>query len=191
MQVADCLHYLYSIDDGETFFQEPVFTGIPSGVYPVVVQDAEGCTVATTGFVEPPLEMTVLLEAEAEILLGDTYQLAAATNFPVNEIASVQWSPATGLSCTDCLTPEANPLETTTYTILVENANGCLAEAEVRIVVLKDQRIFIPNVISANFDGINDQFLVFAAPGSLEEVRTLQVFSRWGEPVFQTYQYPA
>lgn len=34
------------------------------------------------------------------------------------------WSPSTGLSCTNCPSPHANPSQTTTYTVTVTNLNG-------------------------------------------------------------------
>ncbi len=45
------------------------------------------------------------------ICLGDT------TSLQVSAADSYTWSPATGLSCTDCANPQANPTATTTYTV--------------------------------------------------------------------------
>ncbi|MBI5914776.1 MAG: gliding motility-associated C-terminal domain-containing protein, partial [Bacteroidetes bacterium] len=48
-----------------------------------------------------------------------------------------QWSPATGLSCTDCPSPLANPSQTTTYTVTVSNlsADTCDITRQVTVIV--------------------------------------------------------
>ena len=69
--------------------------------------------------------------------------------------------------------------------MLVTNENGCTATDEVIIRVIKDRPYFVPNVFSPNNDGTNDGFTVFGGPG-LELIEKLQVFSRWGELVFET-----
>jgi gliding motility-associated-like protein len=45
------------------------------------------------------------------------------------------WSPATGLSCTNCANPTANPAATTTYTVTGTDLNGCVDTAIVTITV--------------------------------------------------------
>lgn len=37
------------------------------------------------------------------------------------------WSPQEGLSCSDCLSPTASPNSTTSYTLRIDNGNGCEA----------------------------------------------------------------
>ena len=39
--------------------------------------------------------------------------------------ATYTWSPSTGLNCTNCPNPVANPLSTTNYSLTVTNSNGC------------------------------------------------------------------
>ena len=67
---------------------------------------------------------------------------------------------------------------------MVTNENGCTATDEVTIRVIKDRPVYIPNVFSPNGDGVNDGFTIFSGPG-LQEIEKLQVFSRWGELVFE------
>ncbi len=53
---------------------------------------------------------------------------------PVYQV-NYQWSPAEGLSCTDCPNPVASPAVTTTYTLVVSDTYGCAIEDEVTIEV--------------------------------------------------------
>lgn len=65
---------------------------------------------------------------------GETVMIETLVN-TIQDL-SYSWSPATGLSCTDCATPDANPTQTTTYTVEVtNNITGCSATAEFTIVV--------------------------------------------------------
>ncbi len=45
------------------------------------------------------------------------------------------WSPSTGLSCTSCANPVANPGTTTTYTVVVTNVMSCTKTATIRVRV--------------------------------------------------------
>jgi gliding motility-associated-like protein len=175
--------YSYSIDGGATFVSQTIFTGLPAGGYDLVVQDADGCTLAQNIFIADPPAVTVEVVPQLTLTLGESYQLNALTNIPQNELGSVSWTPAGGLSCSDCLDPVATPLQSATYTVVVTNLNGCSAQALVQVLVEKPE-LFIPNVFSPNFDGINDEFLVFSAPGALREIRQMRVFTRWGEKLF-------
>ncbi len=49
--------------------------------------------------------------------------------------AVVQWSPAAGLSCTDCATPVASPGATTNYTVNVTAPDGCQTTQTVTVYV--------------------------------------------------------
>ncbi|MDB5032807.1 MAG: hypothetical protein JWQ98_48 [Chlorobi bacterium] len=48
---------------------------------------------------------------------------------------SYRWTPPDGLSCTDCPNPVAGPVQTTTYHVVVLNANGCRSEDSVTVTV--------------------------------------------------------
>ncbi|MBI5646651.1 MAG: T9SS type A sorting domain-containing protein [Ignavibacteriae bacterium] len=49
---------------------------------------------------------------------------------------SYTWSPATGLSCTDCANPTASPASTTTYTVTATDASSCSGQASITITVV-------------------------------------------------------
>jgi gliding motility-associated-like protein len=48
----------------------------------------------------------------------------------------VTWSPAEGLSCTDCLNPVASPDQTTVYTVTTVGCGGVLVEIEVTVEIV-------------------------------------------------------
>ena len=59
----------------------------------------------------------------------------------------------------------------------------------VEVGVYRDKGFYVPNVISPNFDGINDQFMIFAGPSVLR-IRKLEIFDRWGGKVFERSGFP-
>ncbi|MBK7409634.1 MAG: gliding motility-associated C-terminal domain-containing protein [Saprospirales bacterium] len=178
--------YLYSVDGGASFSSQSLFTNLPAGGYNVVVQDTDGCTLEETIFIADPPEITLDVTPQLTLILGQSFQLQALTNIPLNELGAVVWTPASGLSCSDCLNPVASPLQNTTYTILVSNLNGCSAQGTVEVLIEKPT-IYVPNTFSPNFDGINDVFTLYTAPGTLREIRQMRIYSRWGDKIFEAY----
>ena len=96
------------------------------------------------------------------------------------------WSPATGLSCTSCQSPVANPEVTTTYCAIVTDDNGCTATACVKVSVVENcGEIFVPDAFSP--DGSNNpenekQCVYGRCIASME----FSIYTRWGERVFST-----
>ncbi len=78
----------------------------------VVVASGGGCSASdTVTIVTTPLDVDALSSTPL-ICTGDTAQLSGLSNISGT---SYSWSPATGLSCTSCPNPSANPSSTTTY----------------------------------------------------------------------------
>jgi gliding motility-associated-like protein len=59
---------------------------------------------------------------------------------------SINWYPATGLSCSNCSAPFVNPLVSTSYTIIASNANGCIDTAYLVVSV----QAKLPSSIDSN-----------------------------------------
>ncbi len=69
------------------------------------------------------------------------------------------------------------------YLVTITDSAGCSFEDSVRIVSICEVQVFVPNVFSANGDGINDQFCA-----EYKNVRTaqVQIFNRWGQLVYES-----
>lgn len=183
--------YLYSIDGGDNFYDITYFFGLDPGAYDVVVQDVIGCEYEeSVDIPEATNVFTQILLGLEEIELGDTVQLAAIVNVPEASLSSIVWNPASTLSCNDCLEPYAFPGSTTTYTLTVANENGCEATDKITLRVRKDRGIYIPNAFTPfNGDGINDIFHIFSDQKSVKNINSFQIFDRWGELVFEDYDF--
>ncbi|MBI4929431.1 MAG: gliding motility-associated C-terminal domain-containing protein [Bacteroidetes bacterium] len=111
-----------------------------------------------------------------------------STTLNGNGGTSYQWFPPTDLSCLNCQNPSASPNATTTYIVIVTDANGCTAIDSVTIFVtpIECNDPYLPNAFSPNGDGENDVLKIYSkVPECIVDVK-LVIYNRWGEKVFQT-----
>jgi gliding motility-associated-like protein len=152
----------------------------PAGTYRVRVVDAIGCAVesATVEIIEPnPFDLSLRLPTN-RVSLGQTIPLNVTSNRSL-EAASFSWSPEGWLDCADCPAPLAFPTASDTLRLTVTDADGCFRSAAAAVTVLPTREVFIPNAISPNGDGVNDDFRVFFGP-AVQRVQALEVYDRWG-----------
>lgn len=181
--------YQYSFDGGNNFSTTPTAFNVEPGAYSVLVQDEKGCEYEETVLIESGLEATLSVEPEVALQLGDSYQINTLLNFPESELQSVTWTPATNLSCADCLTPIATPTDFSVYQVDVTTKDGCEASGVIRFVVSKDIDIYVPNAFSPNGDGTNDVLLIYADQKRISRIKSFLGFNRWGETVFQFFNF--
>jgi gliding motility-associated-like protein len=176
----------YSLDNGQSGTHNQ-FSNLEPGVYTLTVMGGNGCNATTVVSVVAQVPLEISLEPTATIVLGYSYQLEARLNILDTEVASVQWTPVEHLDCGNCLSTLASPLVTTRYEVLVESDEGCKERGSILLVVDKTRRVYSPNIFSPDGDGNNDIFTIFADPVTVESIRSLQVFTRWGEAVYEQH----
>lgn len=181
--------YLSSIDGGQNFSTQNNFTQLLPGSYPIIVQDAKGCQFVTSAVIEEPNQLNVELEPQVTLRLGESYQINTLVSLPLSEISQVSWFPSINLSCDDCLDPVATPTTTMLYKVKVVTVNGCKDEAPILLRVDRRGGVYVPNAFSPNGDGTNDIFMIFSDPESVEKIKSFLVFNRWGETVFEYYDF--
>lgn len=177
--------YQFSLS-GAPFTDSLVFEGLTAGQYTIAVLDANGCLDDTTATLVAAVIPAVEAGEDFSLSLGETQVLHPNIDLVPQ---AIEWSPAVWLSCNTCLEPVAGPYETTVYTLTVTSADGCVRSDSLTIFVEKIRDVFVPNIFTPNFDGINDDVTVFAGKSVLQ-VKSFRVFSRWGELVFEQYNFP-
>ena len=163
-----------------------VVTPAQTTTYQVSLSNQFGCTViipytVTVGTID--VSATVI--GSAQINFNQSAFLQGTVNSSSNYTFS--WTPNNTLTGANTLTPEAKPLETTTYVLTATNAEGCEDTAQVTIIFLGQEcvepYIFVPNTFTPNGDDANDFFLVRGV--NMTELHMI-VWDRWGEIVFET-----
>lgn len=155
---------------------------LSAGIYTVVVRDANQCPFDTVIEILNPATFSITASGSTEIQLGESAQLHVSAT--ANDVI-YNWLPSSGISCASCANVTVAPTQTTEYTVVGTDANGCTAQDKVTVEVSAETNIFLPNAFSPNGDGNNDVLELY---GNLNGIKYFQllVFDRWGEKVFET-----
>lgn len=164
--------------------ETPVTAFIPEAPVTVtfLAANAQGCTqqafIAVDVLALPEPDITVLPES-----VVNTQAVQFDANIP--SAGAWQWEPAGLFDDPASGTPTAVISGTTLVIVTVTAANGCSARDSIIITATDipcgSGQIFVPSAFSPNNDGLND---VFRLQGTVIESLTLEIFDRWGNPVF-------
>ncbi len=160
---------------------------VAPGNYSVTVSDANNCTVGSTFSLAYLYDFSVQATPMTTINIGESTTLGFTLTGNAGNYTSI-WSPASTLSCIDCVYPVSAPNVTTLYQIEIRNDVGCIAIDTVTVLVIPDYSIFVPNAFTPNNDGNNDVFRLF---GNIKTIAYLdiQIFNRIGEKVFESQDH--
>ncbi len=173
--------YQYSLDCVD-YQPSSVFPALLPGDYTLCIQDEKGC--------ESQVDVTVLPASSFRVEAGDTIFVQLGDSAQIQAVAFpslpsvVTWSNISTLrfNSTDIaslLNPTVRPRRSGWYTVTIMNEAGCMTSDSVFVLVDVYKPIYIPNVISANNDDINDRVTIYGNGAALG-VNTFQIFDRWG-----------
>lgn len=120
--------------------QNPVVTPTaPSTTYTVTISvpASNGLYCTATATVTVKTEDLQLIMPDNKFIC-DGRPVSLTTSVTGTNISNLQysWSPAAGLSCTNCASPSANPTSTTTYTLTLTDLNtGCIITKSVTVTI--------------------------------------------------------
>ncbi|MBK8956762.1 MAG: gliding motility-associated C-terminal domain-containing protein [Saprospiraceae bacterium] len=178
--------FRYALDDTTSYQSNNTFSPLTPGNYQLFVQDTLGCENKYSVVVFDPQQLQADLPVEIKLTLGDKTQLLPLLNFIP---ASALWTPADGLSCTDCVAPYLQALQNATYEVILTNSAGCEVRTSIKIIVDNQTDVYVPNVFSPNGDQINDVVTVFGG-ASIREIAIFRIYNRWGNLVFENRNFP-
>ncbi|HOY11505.1 MAG TPA: gliding motility-associated C-terminal domain-containing protein [Saprospiraceae bacterium] len=176
--VSDAITYEWN--DGSTNSSLEVFS---SGLYFVTV--STDCEFYRDSIFVTEADIGVTLGQDLQIDLGDKVDLKPEI-VSTGDIAKIKWFllPDTTAfqECLSCILLSIDPLENSSYALLVIDQFGCISLDTINIRVNKNYKIHFPNIFSPNGDGLNDVFY----PSSKHPVDILSflVFDRWGNQIF-------
>lgn len=141
---------------------------LAAGSYTVSVTDMQGCNVINTYAVVDPPQMSITDSTWVNELGGNSMISVTGGTQPYTYLWD-NGSPASYLQ----------NVSTGTYVVIVTDANNCKRSLSVTF----DIPFIIPNSITPNGDGKNDNFFITNIQ-TFNNI-TIEIYSRWGELVFQ------
>ncbi|MBC7849178.1 MAG: PKD domain-containing protein [Chitinophagaceae bacterium] len=141
-----------------------------------------GCSTSATQTVE--VHPTPVIDAGPDRVLLEGGQVTLQGKASGRNL-SVTWSPVTAMTSSVVINPVVSPVEDIVYNLKVVSGDGCTAEDNVKVTILKKPKI--PNAFSPNNDGINDKWVIEhleSYPGA-----TVEVFNRYGQLVYKSVGY--
>lgn len=156
--------------------------------FDLVVQDVNGCIVSYRDSIDikccGPL---IFVDVDDTPFLepGQIYTPQYHINTESEE-RSFYWSPIEFFDCADCPQPVITaPDESATFYLTVRDKEGCVVQDEFQVNVIKDHKIFVPNIFTPNNDGINDEFGPITN-SNVERFDSFEIYDRWGACVYAT-----
>jgi gliding motility-associated-like protein len=155
----------------------------PDGVthYMVIVSNGSNPSCYDTAYVVVTVVPAVLVDAgpDKSILIGETTQL----NGTVVAASTFNWTPTTGMTDINSLTPKVSPATDIDYILSIpsptDSVCGKLSDT-VHVFVYND--IYIPNAFTPNRDGKNDTWRIPAL--NAFPVFELSIFNRYGQLIY-------
>ena len=129
-----------------------------------------------TATVEPGFDVTI--SDDVTIASGETTTLEASGGI------TYSWSPTTGLSDPTSATTDASPTETTTYTVTVEDAEGCTSTAEVTVTIDGQLGIGVSNAPAFQIHPNPSNGLVNITAENIAYPFTIEIYTVDGKQVY-------
>ncbi|MCC6816362.1 MAG: gliding motility-associated C-terminal domain-containing protein [Saprospiraceae bacterium] len=159
------------------------FGSLSEGSHSIRITDGFGCDTTIVFNIEPGTALSLTLPNDTTINQGASVTILANSNFVPSTIT---WDPPTYLSCLDCTNPTSQPDEDITYTLTLEDENGCTIKESITIrVKIEEGDIYMPNVFSPNGDNLNDDVSPEYRFPDKTRLLVYRVFDRWGTMVFE------
>ncbi|NOT36931.1 MAG: T9SS type B sorting domain-containing protein [Saprospiraceae bacterium] len=154
------------------------------GNYNLTIVDSNGCYFNAQFDIQ--FDSSYVQEFEGDTILatvGDSIELFWNSNGSVNAERHI-WTGSGDIFCEDCKIAKVLALPgITKYYYIGKDEYGC--EVRFSRIVIAKQGHWVPNVFSPNGDGIND-FFNLISDSSVGIIDRLQIFSRWGELIFES-----
>jgi gliding motility-associated-like protein len=184
--------YRYSIN-GSAFMGTSTFIGLKAGPYALQIVDANGCTASGADTLVTPPQISVSVDADTSIILGQSLLLSATVSDAFGLVDYVwESSLVDSFSCVDtpiCSQILVMPTLSNSYTVTVNDEHGCPAEATVRVQVEKPRGVFVPTGFSPDANGANDILMVHGKSEQIRKVLIFRVFDRWGELMYEDQNF--
>ena len=174
--------YTWMTPSGNVLGTESIIRDLPPGTYLLEVTDATDCFLLEEFEILSSSSLSLELEERITVDWGTNVKLEPYITS--DSEVQYEWSPATGLNCTDCPNPIFTAEEEITYTLTLSNSSGCTQTKSIHIYVEKERNVFVPTAFSPNGDGYNDRFIAYG-DDKVKIIKSLHIVDRWGNVLFK------
>jgi gliding motility-associated-like protein len=147
--------------------------GLPPGEYNVTLAGTTGVCEVTK-----PFTIGIGPDANPEVNIGGLIKICPGDAVKLNAGNFTKYLWSTGDTTSFIIVSEAGA-----YSVLVENAAGCIAADSAQIVDGCGNYVWFPSAFSPDEDGVNDVFMGY---GNDVSEYQLTIFNRMGQVVFKT-----
>jgi gliding motility-associated-like protein len=175
----------FSIDNGVNFSATGSYVNLCTGIYSLVVQDADGCraygNIAVSG--PPPVLAGFTFSPEETNVLQTNFSFINTSQ----NAFTYQWFLADQMFSSEVNPEYSLPDQAGTYTVclVASNLNGCLDTVCQEIIIDDILVVYVPNAFTPDGDNINER-VVPVMQGYKTEGYRFQIFDRWGEMIFSS-----
>jgi len=183
--------YSYSVD-GENYFGREGFPLLNEGEYYTLrIRDGAGCQTEQQNFFWPkatrrPARLPNFVPQE----IAGSSQVLPDYFVPQDQIVAYRWHPAELFDCASCPTPTVSAPSSQPISLAIDNVYGCTDSLVTFVAVDGRIPVYVPNIFTPNGDGNNDNVALYANPDQVELVLSFRVLSRWGELLWEGYDFP-
>ncbi|MCB0669333.1 MAG: gliding motility-associated C-terminal domain-containing protein [Saprospiraceae bacterium] len=159
--------------------------GATSPKLPVLEEGLYMVTIETDCFtffdsIQVEMDTSVLfldLGPDRQVKLGDPLKLDFVSN--MSAIQEIAWSVSEDLSlnCSDCPVAGVIASGDGSAFLRIRDERGCEVFDTLHILVDPTKRIYVPNALTPNGDGINDRLQIYGTNGL---IKSLKIYTRWG-----------
>lgn len=171
--------YEYSMD-GINFSSNPVFSSLGPGQHRFYIRDKNLCSTDTLITLIRPESVDLDLGNDLEIELGQSVRVDALIK---GSYVRLDWDVNANISCDTCASIILKPDDEARLKATVYNKFGCY-DVDDLIIFVRKNHVYVPNVFSPNGDGINDGFTVYGDVEEVAEIKSLEIYDRWGAQIF-------
>jgi len=182
--------YEYAVGDGPFGSAQQLLELEAGKRYPVRIRDRKGCLQEHEFLMPDNRELRITLPNSVQLELGQYYTMRPEIHIPPVLVKGFNWSPPRDLSCVDCLNPALTATQNRFYRVRMTDVFGCQQEAQIKVAVVQELKVFVPSAFSPNNDGHNDILQVYADREQVRRIKNLRIFNRWGTLVFSASDIP-
>ena len=158
-----------------------IIDGLGAGTYHLELVDGTNCKTEVDVEIKSASSESLNLGPDQVILAGDSVVIKPLLSFTPD---TFYWSGDDGhLLQADQLNQVIQPETDQLFQLTGIDSKGCEYSDELKIRVLLNSNVYVPNVFSPNGDGVNDVLFPLTDP-SITYIQYFEIYSRWGEFVY-------